>query len=435
MAVTKTTTTSYGTRVKNSFGGIGTGIVMFLLGTGLLWWNEGNAVKNAKALEEAQGVAVHVESVEDVDPSLNGQLIHATAEAKTDEMLNDPDFGYSVQAIKLERQVEYYQYEEYTESETKDKLGGSQETTTTYKYRKTWSYNPINSDEFEDPAYQGKNTVLMSFDDLDQTAENVTFGGYRLSKSLIGGISGYVPAKLNIDENSLKSWNTSIANMLEGPEAAKLAEEAAKLAATVEEAVDSTASDSAAAPVEINDNRYAYVHVSKNVVYFGKNPASPQIGDVRVTIRQVNPGLVSVLAQVSGDTFEPFTAKNGKTLSMISMGNVSMEKMFQQKEESNTMWLWVLRIIGIMVVCAGLKGVFNILSTILKVVPFLASIMNWGVNLICNIIGIAWSLLVIAIAWLFYRPLLAIGILAVGGAIVGFFVYRGKQKKAEAPAE
>jgi hypothetical protein len=51
MAYTTTTTTSYGSRVKNSCGGIFGGIALFLAGTALLWWNEGNAVANAKLLE------------------------------------------------------------------------------------------------------------------------------------------------------------------------------------------------------------------------------------------------------------------------------------------------------------------------------------------------------------------------------------------------
>ena len=55
MAYTETTTTGYGTRLKNSLGGIGAGFVMFLGATCLLWWNEGRAVKTAKMLDEAQG--------------------------------------------------------------------------------------------------------------------------------------------------------------------------------------------------------------------------------------------------------------------------------------------------------------------------------------------------------------------------------------------
>ena len=53
MAYTETTTTGYGTRVGNSFRAIGSGILLFVLGTALLWWNEGRAVKTEKMLDEA----------------------------------------------------------------------------------------------------------------------------------------------------------------------------------------------------------------------------------------------------------------------------------------------------------------------------------------------------------------------------------------------
>lgn len=435
MAVTKKTTIGYGTRVKNSFGGIGTGFVMIIIGTCLLWWNEGRAVKTAKMLEEAQAVAVHVDDVTNVDPSLTGQLIHATAQAVTNESLEDEQFGYSAKAIKLDRTVEYYQFVEKSEETREDKFGGKEEITTTYTVEKSWTRTPVNSDDFqEEHANKYKNITLMKFEDEHKVATNVSFGGYQLNSSLIHGISGSMPSELKIDDSFLKAWNANISRMLDDPKKIAAAEEAEKLAKTLTEAVDTAKADSLAnAPkVEINDNRYEYVHVAKNVVYFGKNPDMPHIGDVRVTFTQVNPGLVSVLARVNGNTFEPFRAKNGKTLSMISMGNRSMDEMFAQQESANNMWLWICRIIGTLLVIGGLKGIFAFLSTILKVIPFLASIMNWGVGLICNIIGFAWSLIVIAIAWLFYRPVLAIGLLVLGGGIVGYFVYRGKQK---APAE
>lgn len=427
MAVTETTTVSYGSRVKNSFGGIGTGIIMFLVGTCLLWWNEGRAVKTAKMLEEAQGVAVHVDNVSTVDPSLTGQLIHATDEAKVSGELLDEEFGVKATAIKLNRKVEYYQFVENSSSETKDKLGGSQETVTTYTCSKSWSSSPVNSSEFHgENATLYQNSTLMQFDDKHLVAENVTFGGYRLNNSLISGINGTMPSELNIDDALLQSWNTTITRTVLTPSQRALAEAAAKQAAALTESVDTLADDSAQTqPVVIDDNRYEYVHVAKNVVYFGQNPSSPQIGDVRVTFTQVNPGLVSVLAQVDGDSFTAFKAKNGKTLSAITMGKKSMEEMFEQQESANNMWLWILRIIGVLVVCGGLRSIFDILSTVLKVIPFLANIVNWGVGLICNVVGVAWSLIIIAIAWIFYRPLLGIGILAAVLAILGFFAWRG----------
>ena len=63
----------------------------------------------------------------------------------------------------------------------------------------------------------------------------------------------------------------------------------------------------------------------------------------------------------------------------------------------------------------------------------LANIVGFGVGLVCTIVGTVWSLLVIAIAWIAYRPVLGITILVVAGGILGFFVYRGRQKKLQQP--
>ena len=37
---------------KNPFSGVIGGIVLLVLGTGLLWWNEGNNVKNLQSVNE-----------------------------------------------------------------------------------------------------------------------------------------------------------------------------------------------------------------------------------------------------------------------------------------------------------------------------------------------------------------------------------------------
>ena len=62
MAYQETTTVGYGSRVGSSFKGIGAGIVLFLAGTALLWWNEGRAVKTEKMLDEAGSAYVEMEN-------------------------------------------------------------------------------------------------------------------------------------------------------------------------------------------------------------------------------------------------------------------------------------------------------------------------------------------------------------------------------------
>ena len=49
MAVTETTTESWGSRLGNSIKGVIVGLGLFVLGFPVLFWNEGNSVKTAKS--------------------------------------------------------------------------------------------------------------------------------------------------------------------------------------------------------------------------------------------------------------------------------------------------------------------------------------------------------------------------------------------------
>lgn len=174
-----------------------------------------------------------------------------------------------------------------------------------------------------------------------------------------------------------------------------------------------------------------YVHQAGAVLYFGRVPGSPEIGDVRVTFEKIIPAKVTVMAVVDGDTFKPFKAKNGKRFQTLVMGKKSGDEIIDAEKEANNMFLWIFRIVGILLVISGLKGIFAFLETILKVVPFVANIIGWGVGVVCTVIGVVWSLIIIAIAWLFYRPVLGIALLALAGFLVWVFAFKGKDKLRE----
>lgn len=390
MAYTETTTTTYGQRVKKSFGGIGSGILLFIVGTILLWWNEGRAVKTTKMLNEAAGVTVEMTDIGTIDPQFDGKLVHATGMTATIDSLIDSDFGVGVTAVKFNRKVEYYQWVENSKSQTKDKIGGGQETVTTYTYEKKWVNSPVASENFHDPEYQGANRIRIAIDDLRQTAENVSFGAYRLTKSQISSISGDQPYVFSEKDSE------RISNELFKEECQ----------------VDTTLTT---------------VKVQNNVISFGSNSGTPQVGDVRVTFTKVLPGEVSLMAQVSGDTFVPFTAKNGKSFSVLEMGVKSADQMYEGQHSANKIWLWILRVLGIFLVIGGLKGIFGFIETLAKVVPFIANIIGAGVGLVCSLVGFAWSFIVIAIAWLAYRPVLGISLIVIAVALV-IFLARGKKK-------
>ena len=393
MAYTETTTTGYGTRVGNSFKAIGSGFLMFVLGTALLWWNEGRAVKTEKMLDEAGSAYVEMENPNKKDASLDGELICGTAMATTEDSLIDAEFGIGANAIAIRRSVEYYQWIEHEQTKKEDKLGGKEVTTTTYTYSKQWVSSPVQSSQFHDPAYQNKNMVLTTVEDAEQYAENVSFGAYKLNESLIRSISSREGMDLAISEDMLKQFdkNTQAAyerfygvqKSIQQPTTQQPAQTPA-----IPDSVRALLSDSAKAVLDslqaVNDSikkamenaenkkDLQYIHVANNILYYGRVPGSPEVGDVRVTFEKVVPAKVTVMAVVDGDTFKPFKAKNGKRFQTLVMGKKSGDEIIEAEKEANNMILWALRIIGIMIVIGGLKGIFGFLTTILKGVPTLS---------------------------------------------------------------
>ena len=457
MAYQEVTTTGYGTRVGNSFKAIGSGFLMFILGTALLWWNEGRAVKTEKMLDEAGKAYVEMENPNKKDATLEGELICGSAVATTEDSLSDAQFGIGAKAIALRRSVEYYQWVEHSQTKREDKLGGKEVTTTTYTYSKQWVSSPVQSSEFHDPAYQNKNTILTSIDDAEQYAENVSFGAYKLPETLIHRISSREAMDLAIAEDLLKQFDQNTQAAYERfygvqksiQQASQPVQQPAQ--AAIPDSIRALLPDSVKAKLDslqaVNDSinkqmanaenkkDLAYVHQAGNVLYFGRVPGAPEVGDVRVTFEKVVPAKVTVMAVVDGDTFKPYKAKNGKRFQTLVMGQKSGDEIIDAEKEANNMILWALRIIGIMIVIGGLKGIFGFLETILKVVPFVANIFGWGVGIVCTVIGIVWSLIVIALAWLFYRPLLGISLLVLAGFLVWVFAFKGKDKLKELAAK
>ena len=265
MAYTETTTIGYGSRVGNSFRSIGTGFLLFIAGTTLLWWNEGRVVKTDKMLNEAEGVTVELETIDRINPEMDGKLVYATGFANTEDSLVDAQFDIGATAIRLVRDVEYYQWVEHSQEQHKDKLGGSEEIVTTYTYTKEWTSEPVQSSRFHDPAYQQKNFVLTTADSESWQAEKVSFGAFLLNEHQICSIRGDEPVSLSLDSLTLDGWNKEVRQVLgrhggNGVDAAQL------------------------------------VHVNNNQLYYGISPSSPAVGDVRITWTKVLPAKVTIIA-------------------------------------------------------------------------------------------------------------------------------------------
>ena len=402
MAYQTVTKNSYGSRVKKSAGGVGTGFLMLIAGIVLLFWNEGRTVKTTRTIKEVDKLAVEMQDISTVNPEFEGKVIHAIGDATTDDILTDTYFGIARNAVKLSATPEYYQWVEQKHEEHKDKVGGGEEVITTYTYEKQWVYSPQNSSNFADPDYQNANNRPSIFPEMSSEslqAQNVAFGAYRLPASLIGQMSNSQPFEVTISDDRLAEVN-------------------------------------AAAKKLYNDPTNDYISVSNNVVYLGRNSSTPEIGDMRITYTEVLPGEVSIISKVVGDTFEAYhSEKNDKDFNVLTEGSHSKTEMIATAKSQNKMLAWALRLLGILLLYMGFKSIFGILDTLAKVLPFLSSIVSLGTGLVAGILALALGLIIIAIAWIWYRPLLGILLLAFVVAMIWFFTKKGKEKKAQKAAE
>jgi hypothetical protein len=377
--VVEVTSQSWLGRIGGSIKGIFVGLLLAVAAVMVLFWNEGRAVQRARTLTEGAGTVVSVPATR-VDAGREGALVHTSGEATTGELLRDPLFGVERNALALERHVEMYQWVEESRSEERKKLGGGTETVTTYTYSKRWEASPQDSSSFREPA--GHENPGFPFPGESWRAAEVRLGAFRLSPEVAAEVSR--DEELAIDEAALAGVDPALAQGL---------------------------------------------RVAAGGFYRGGDPEQPAVGDVRVRFRAVPPAVVSVVAGQRGGELQPFRARAGGEISLVTYGTVPAAEMFTAAQKANTALTWMLRLGGFVLLFAGIRTVLRPMVVLADVVPLFGRVVGMGVNLVAVGVAAPIALLTIAVGWLFYRPLLAAGLIAAAIAI-GVWLWRRGRKPA-----
>ena len=381
---TVTTSSSWFSRIGNSIAGIFFGFLLLLIAVVLLFWNEGRAVRTYQMLVEGEGAVVSV-TADEVAPENDGKLVHVSGEAATAQVLADEDFGVAAEALRLRRDVAMYQWEEKKESKTQKKLGGGEETVTAYSYAKAWNSSPVDSSAFHDPAGH-ENPGEFPYAGATWDAEDATVGAFAIPSRIVAMLGDFEDLAVRQKPEGVE-W----------PEGAR---------------------------------------ADKGRIFLGANPAQPQVGDVRISYGVVRLGDVSIVARQSGDTFAPYPTKAGGEIEMIRPGKLDAGQMFAAAQSENTILTWILRAAGFVMMWVGFSLIFAPLSVLADVLPFLGNIVGAATGMIAFFLAVALAAAVIAVAWIFFRPLLGIFLLVVAAAAVmlGFRLVRKKAVPAHAAA-
>lgn len=376
----ESSSTSWGKRIMNSFAGIIIGLLVFLASFGVIWWNEGRSVDRIKTLEEGRGIVVSA-NADQVNTIHQNALIHLSGIATTPDTVSDSQFGVQVQAIKLKRIVEMYQWRQKSTTKTEKKLGGGETQTTTYSYSKIWSEGLINSTEFKKSTGH-TNPATMPYSSQRFQAENVTLGAYKLSEAFVSQINNYQDYTLTIDNLNAMDANLKKAFKLIG-------------------------------------NQY----------FFG-NAASPEIGAVRVKYTVAMPTEASVIGKQNNGIVETYTTQNG-TLQLLQTNIATADAMFDSSESANSLMTWAIRFGAFLLMWGGLSRILAPIRVLGDVVPLVGRILGAGIGLVTGIIAAILTIITIALAWIFFRPLIGFALLAIAALFFfgGFKAIRTKLAK------
>ncbi|KAM9408528.1 transmembrane protein 43 [Pholidichthys leucotaenia] len=354
-------------RLGETAGGTVVGVGLFFLSVYILFTNEGRALRTASSLDEGLSQVVSLGPYASLDLQNNNRLVHLSAQLQTSQPLHDPNYRVMVQAVKLKRQVEMYQWVEYSESRDY-KEGSETKTETTYTYNTEWKSELVNSRNF-DKEIGHQNPSAMAVESVTVVAPEVRAGPFMLSKGLVEQIN-------NFQTLSLRDF-----------------------------------------PVF---NLQPFLFIDDDYFYHTQNPRRPEVGDVRVKFSYAglsggNSGLgpvqtVSIIAMQRGEQLLPFKTKSGDVLEILYLEDLTAQEVFVKEHKLNNMKTWGLRAAGWALMFVSIQLTMRIIYTLVDWVPILRDLVSIGLKIFALCVSCSLSLIVIGVGWLFYRPLVAMAL-------------------------
>ena len=336
------------------------GVAIFFIGIGLLWWNEGNNVKNIQSVNEGLKNYVDISS-ETINPQYENKLVATSGKLDVFGEISDDTFLITTNSAALYRKVEMYQWKEECDDDS-------------CTYTKVWDDNLIDSSSFEQAGHT--NPDYMPYESKTFTSQNAKVGAFTLPRDLLLQLS----------------TNNKIMNL--------------------------SSEDSANHNMVITNNYYTTAKGNVN-----------NIGDIRISFYDNDADTVSVLATQIGNSFIPYTTSSGKSLFKLYEGHYNGEEILGKITDENNILKWALRVLGVLCVISGISSLFKPLSILTGRIPILGDFVGTITGIVSFAIGLAISLLVIAIAWFRFRPLLSIILLAVVALVLVLLrIYTNRKK-------
>lgn len=328
------------------------GITLLLAGSAGLFWNEWrSAARTATLLAgERSVVSLAVDAVPTVPPA---GLVHLAGEARASETIVDALFLVRSDGLRLDRTVEMYQWREHREGSGDDRE---------YRYERVWAEGRIPSERFRAGGSR-VNPAPPPIASERRYPTEVTIGAFGVAPDLL--------------------------DLLPADEAIVLA---------------------GAGDVYLGGELYRPV----GTAFSNSQRPAPEIGDIRVRFQAVPAGPISILGGIDGSMIGSWTAPNGESLAIASPGLATADTMLAGAYRSNALATWGARLAATLVVLVGQALLLPQLDRRFpRFRAHRAALRAAFVLPLGLMLAITWALVVIAVAWAVFRPLMSLALIAV----------------------
>jgi len=208
------------------------------------------------------GDSVTIISPDKIDPQNNGNLVYLVGSLST-QKITEPLFKFTIDGLQLKRIVEVYQWNQIAQDKP---------------YEKKWSSTLIpNTPTSQAKGWINPSTLLIDSLDTPPKIAKLTIGQYTIPEAM---------AKKLFEE---KDYDIS----------------QEKYNALSKEAKDA-------------------FKLYQGKLYFGLDPTSPQIGDIKINFKLIGGSVVTILARQNGKALSPYNGSEGVYLE-AKRGNIPLE--------------------------------------------------------------------------------------------------------------
>lgn len=355
-----------------------TGVTYFLL------WAESQTIQSNLLLEElvssAESIDVHTG---DEAEHYEGKIVHIVGPLRILEPISEPDYNIQVQAVKLRKRVQMYQWIEETTDQDNFLTEPAEESQKTYWYHKDWRDYVVDSSLFYIRPGHHNPTSISIFSET-HIAENVKIGWLYLGLDVKRKVNDYY-----------EIWSDS------RPERSD---------------------------IKLHSGFY----------YHGESALQHEIGDLRVHFTYAGREddiytAVGVVERGTLQAYSPTGFPSADPISLLRKGSYSLKQLSELEKRDANIHTWKYRLLGFIQVFASAMTLHPDWVTLLLQCQWISSNLRRCTRVWVNLVlSFSYTLFIISIPWLIQKPLY--GVLVFGGAALPLMHYSTALTRRETPA-